>query len=156
MAGQFPKHPPRIQPFDRYVSPVYFITVTTFGRRRVLAKDWLHEGFVNYWTKRVEMGLACGRYVIMPEHIHFFLRIDPNQLRLGTTVGMMKRSLSVELVRHGVGAPHWQPSFFDHLVRSEEQLRVKREYVIYNPVEAGFVRIPEEWPYAGMITELWP
>jgi putative transposase len=154
MPSTHPNHPPRIVPFDRYDLPIYFITATTANRRKLLNQDWLHEAFVDYWSQRVEMGLACGRYVMMPEHIHFFLRIDPSRLRLGTTVGMMKRSLSATLNRHGVDGPHWQPSFFDHLVRSDEQLQIKRDYVVYNPVKAGYVPIPNDWAYKGCVGEL--
>ena len=45
--------------------------------------------------------------------------------------------------------PLWQPEFFDHLLRSDESLREKIAYVHNNPVRAGLVKDPKDWPYKG-------
>ena len=50
--------------------------------------------------------------------------------------------------------PAWQTGFFDHVLRSGESYGEKWEYVRMNPVRAGLVLRPEEWPYAGEIEVL--
>jgi len=40
----------------------------------------------------------------------------------------------------------WQRDFFDHRLRKEESYREKADYIRANPVRAGLVREPEEWP----------
>ncbi|HPY29583.1 MAG TPA: hypothetical protein PLT00_02630 [Verrucomicrobiota bacterium] len=45
----------------------------------------------------------------------------------------------------------WQEGFHDHKFRSPESEARKWEYVCLNPVRAGLVKRPEEWPYAGEI-----
>lgn len=46
--------------------------------------------------------------------------------------------------RNGV---RWQDNFFDHRLRSDEQLGVKCEYILNNPVVKGFCATPDEWPW---------
>jgi hypothetical protein len=42
---------------------------------------------------------------------------------------------------------HWQEGCFDRLLRSDESLSDKWEYLRQNPVRAGLVANPEDWPY---------
>jgi putative transposase len=41
----------------------------------------------------------------------------------------------------------WQEGCFDRLLRSDESLSEKWEYLRQNPVRAGLVSHPEDWPY---------
>jgi REP element-mobilizing transposase RayT len=64
---------------------------------------------------------------------------------------------------HGVPAPgdheftrvkrawRWQDGFHDHKFRTPESESRKWEYVCLNPVRAGLVKRPEEWPFGGEI-----
>jgi hypothetical protein len=45
----------------------------------------------------------------------------------------------------------WQHGFHDHRFRTPESESRKWEYVCLNPVRAGLVKRPEEWPYGGEI-----
>ena len=49
---------------------------------------------------------------------------------------------------------HWEKDFFDHVLRSQESYLEKMEYVRQNPVRAGLVKRPEDWPYQGEIHRL--
>jgi putative transposase len=44
----------------------------------------------------------------------------------------------------------WQQESFDRVPRREESIGLKVEYVLNNPVRAGLVRLPGEYPW------LWP
>jgi len=45
--------------------------------------------------------------------------------------------------------PIWQAEFFDHVLRSAHSYDQKWVYVRENPVRAGLVARPEDWPHAG-------
>ena len=45
----------------------------------------------------------------------------------------------------------WQEGFHDHKFRTRESESRKWEYVCLNPVRAGLVKRPEEWPFGGEI-----
>ncbi len=53
--------------------PIYFITTCTFKRRAILASKEVVKILVDEWRDAHERhGWAIGRYVIMPDHVHFF------------------------------------------------------------------------------------
>ena len=146
---EYPKVPPRLRwvlPHD----PVFFITFCTQQRRKLLASDTVHTAFVSFATRaHFEQNVALGRYVIMPDHVHFFVR-RPDDLELGRWVGMLKQALAKQIEPAGT-LPIWQRSFFDHVLRSDESYAQKWNYVRENPVRAGLVTNAEDWPYSGEI-----
>lgn len=90
----------------------------------------------------------------MPDHIHRFGAFGPPSPPLFQWMKAFRGSLSKELREtHGEGT-HWEKGFFDHVIRSEESLREKYEYVRQNPVRAGLVKRSEDWPYQGEIYPL--
>ena len=93
----------------------------------------------------MEFGAALGRYVIMPDHIHLFVCGDV-EFELSKWVAGLKRTLSKALCVHG---QFWQPTFFDHVLRSDESYSEKWDYVCENPVRADLVKESNDWPYQG-------
>jgi putative transposase len=84
----------------------------------------------------------CHMAMLMPDHIHLILNF-PNEKTLARVVGEWKGWLG----RHrGIS---WQRNFFDHRIRSEAD-RNKGDYILHNPVRAGFVQRTEDWPYQWM------
>jgi len=56
-------------------SPIYFVTTCTKNRCTILARDGAAQILIAEWrTARERQGWAVGRYVIMPDHVHFFCR----------------------------------------------------------------------------------
>ena len=141
--------PPRLDEiFQRYDSPLFFVTICTIHRRKIGNLRIAHAAFAKYIARGLaDFGVAVGRYVIMPDHMHFFVCGGP-EFKLGQWVNGLKRSMSVAL-----GAtkksPIWQPGFFDHLLRNDESYGQKWEYVQNNPVREKLVSRAEEWPYQG-------
>jgi hypothetical protein len=43
----------------------------------------------------------------------------------------------------------WQPSFFDHVVRSEQSVIGIAAYILANPIRAGLSTALGEYPFAG-------
>ena len=41
----------------------------------------------------------------------------------------------------------WQRDFFDHRIRTWESGAEKANYIRQNPVRAGLVASPDEWPF---------
>jgi len=134
--------------------PVYFVTACVAGRRKMLGTSRVHECLVGEWAEmRERHGWAVGRYVVMPDHVHFFLAPVPGGARpLSTAVGKWKEWTARSIMRTtGISAPIWQPEFFDHVLRSSESRTEKWNYVRENPVRGGLVLRAEDWPFAGAI-----
>lgn len=79
-------------------------------------------------------------WVVMPDHLHI-LAVIPPSTRVPHLVGCWKRFTARA---HGI---RWQRDFFEHRLRRDEYVEVKREYLRQNPVRAGLVERPEDWPY---------
>ena len=135
-------------------APCYFITVCVAGRRSLLASDAVHAVLREEWTQmRARHGWAIGRYVVMPDHVHFMTSPENEAgKRLSVAVGRWKEWTSKRLARErALAAPLWQAEFFDHVLRSDESRAAKWSYIAQNPVRAGLVAQAEEWPFAGAI-----
>jgi putative transposase len=150
MKRTFGRRPPRLERIFA-TDPLYFVTFCTHERQRFLAKDELHTAFVLF-AKRAECNsnVAVGRYVIMPDHVHLFVRGDYN-FRLGQWIGALKQALAKAATLSRAEGQIWEEGFFDHVLRSNESYSQKWNYVRENPVRAGLVKSAADWPYQGEI-----
>jgi len=150
MKGAFGRRPLRLQGIFA-TDPLYFVTFCTHERQRFLAKDGVHTAFVLF-AKRAEetFNVAVGRYVIMPDHVHLFVRGDFD-FRLGPWIGALKQTLAKAVTLSRAKGQIWEEGFFDHVLRSDESYSQKWNYVRENPVRAGLVKSAADWPYQGEI-----
>lgn len=148
------KRPPRlVHVFQSIRDPLYFVTMVTWQRQPLLANPVVLEAFVERTTRQADIGIAVGRFVIMPDHIHLFVGISPGQT-LGETVKHIKQSITKALRHTKPDLRVWQPGFFDHLLRNGESYRAKWSYVQDNPVRARVCTDANEWPYQGEIVRI--
>jgi putative transposase len=146
----FGRLPPRLQRIFA-TGPLYFVTFCTYERQRFLAKNEVNSAFVLF-AKRAKdnFNIAVGRYVIMPDHVHLFVRGDYN-FRLGPWIGALKQALAKAATLSRAKGQIWEEGFFDHVLRSNDSYSQKWNYVRENPVRAGLVKSAVDWPYQGEI-----
>jgi REP element-mobilizing transposase RayT len=146
----------KLRRLDRifFENPIYYITVCTYNRRRILDRVDVHDAFVQFGLRAKDRGVWIGRYVIMPDHIHLFAGFGSESMSVSSWVKSFKNAISKTLTNATFSAPHFQKGFFDHVIRSQESCDQKWLYVKENPVRAGLVKLAEEWPYGGQITDL--
>jgi putative transposase len=153
--GNPPRRPPRLSQLYSSVRPFYFVTFNAHNRRKILADAVTHKTFRSFGERaEEEHGIAIGRYVLMPDHVHLFVAFPPDGMPLIKWVKALRSVLSKTLLNNRHRKPHWQEGFFDHVLRSRESYAQKWEYVRMNPVRAGLCATPEEWPYLGEIVPL--
>jgi len=94
-------------------------------------------------------------YVAMPNHVHLLIwpKIAPDRL-LKSLKGSTAREANRLLGR--TGEPFWQKESYDHWVRNPSEFEKIRAYIENNPVKAGLVQNPGEYPWssAGVETSL--
>jgi putative transposase len=150
MERDFERRPPRLQRIFA-TGPLYFVTFCTHERQRFLTTDKVHSAFVVFAERAEEnFNVAVGRYVLMPDHVHLFVRGGCN-FRLGAWVGALKQTLAKAGVLTRAKGQVWQEGFFDHVLRSNESYSQKWNYVRENPVRAGLVKSATDWAYQGEI-----
>ena len=146
-----PNRPPRLdRVFQGYDQPLYFVTFNTHKRRKLLANADVDAALIRFAHAGEMRGIGLGRYVIMPDHVHLFVRGNLD-FSLKQWVRMLKRDLSSAIP---VMPPHWQSGFFDHVIRHSESYAEKWEYVRQNPVRAGLVTNADDWRWQGEIVRL--
>ena len=132
-------------------SPLYFVTFCTHLRKPYLALDEVHAAFIAYSERaQRDFNIAVGRYVIMSDHIHLFVR-GSQVFRLCPWVGRLKQALAKAAGLSRAKRQLWEEGFFHHVLRSDESYSQKWNYVRENPVRAGLVKSAEDWPYQGEI-----
>jgi putative transposase len=153
------KHPRRLECI--WIDyPIFFVTICTFSRQPILARNAVADILVDELRPaRERHGWATGSYVIMPDHVHFSCAPDPDFKSLSDFMREWKswtsRRIRALQPRPATAATTlWQREFFDHILRSDESYARKWDYVRDNPVRAGLVHSAEDSPYARTIEEL--
>jgi REP element-mobilizing transposase RayT len=98
----------------------------------------------------IDYGAAVGHYelhafVIMSNHVHLLLtpHIPASRLLCSLKRTTARRS---NLLLKQTGEPFWQDESYDHLVRNADEFRRIQRYIEHNPVKAGLVAQPEDYP----------
>jgi REP element-mobilizing transposase RayT len=135
------RHLPHFAKRDRTL----FVTFTTLGRRiltyraRTIALDCcVHDHELTYWLHTA---------VVMPDHVHMlFTPFD--EWGLAKIMRRVKGN-SARLINRtgGTRGAVWQDESFDRTLRSNEDVRKTGEYIAANPVRAGLVAKPEDYPW---------
>ncbi len=156
------KHLPHLSKFWSS-NPIFFITTCTYHREPILACEQNAQILIDEWRSAYERhGWLVGRYVIMPDHVHFFCAFEGELSKTGhnslsyfmqnwkqwTSKRMIKANLACPI---RLSPPVWQKEFIDHLLRSEENYRQKWLYVVENPVRKELISNSEDWPWQGEI-----
>jgi putative transposase len=121
---------------------IVFGTVCTKDRVPWLANDKVHSTLCDVW--RAADAWLLGRYVIMPDHIHFFAGWTGREIELDHWITYWKSQFSKKY-RHP--ECRWQVDHWDTRMRTVRQYEEKWEYVQNNPVRHGLVKRAEDWLY---------
>ena len=151
------RKPNRLKDYDYSQNGAYFITICTHNRECILSKivkptnvgnavlgiplvELLEYGKItekiisqmcNYYDyMRIE------KYIIMPNHIHLIIRIGIDGVprtahpTISRFIGLMKRYINNE-----IGKNIFQKSFYDHIIRDENDYQRIWQYIEENPIK---------------------
>jgi REP element-mobilizing transposase RayT len=91
-------------------------------------------------------------YVVMPNHVH--LMVTPF-VEISKIMHSLKRFTGREgnRILGLTGQPFWQDESYDRLVRGETEFQRITRYIEMNPVNAGIVTAPEDFPWSSAAHE---
>lgn len=123
---------------------------------KIIEEEWLR-------TKIVRKNIDLDYHVVMPNHIHGIIIINPNvettgpvvsnkiiyntetthrvvstSLKpnsLGSVIGQFKSVSSKRIHSHGKNNFEWQSRFYDRIIRNEKELLKIRKYILDNPLK---------------------
>jgi putative transposase len=86
-------------------------------------------------------------YCLMPDHLHVLIAVSGESLE--DTVRRFKSWTTNQWMKSHPGNQLWQPSFYDHGIRSTEKIDDVVAYILNNPVRKGIVDSWENYPWIG-------
>jgi len=93
-------------------------------------------------------GFAVFAYCFMPDHLHLVVSATTDGADLRTFMSRWKQRAGYEH-RQRTGKFLWQPSYFDHVLRDEEDTQRAMRYVLENPVRKGIVTEFTDYRFSG-------
>ena len=129
----------RINNYDYSKENMYFITICIKNRRELLGKinsknhmKLAYKG--NVVEKYIDLiektygNVLIDEYVIMPNHIHMIILINnKTEITISRIIKQYKT-----LVSKRIAYSIWQKSFYDHIIRNEEEYLKIKEYIQNN------------------------
>ena len=124
------------------------VTANCEKRRRVFEQEPAARIVMTEFEKRSSETCCVNlAYVVMPDHIHWMFQLT-DAGDLSQVVARTKGRSAFQIGQtSGSRGRIWQPGFYDHAVRREEDLENLAKYLIHNPVRAGLVAKPNQYPY---------
>jgi REP element-mobilizing transposase RayT len=87
-------------------------------------------------------------FVIMANHVHILLEPAAPLARITKGIKAAAARDANRILRR-TGRPFWQGESFDHWVRGPAEFERIRAYIQQNPVKAGLVSKPQDWPWSS-------
>ena len=146
----------------------YFLTCTVVGWIPIFTNpDIIKITIDALSTCQTEYGLKLYAYVIMKDHLHLIAQHE----NISRIIGQFKSATAAHFLRyycwhnntamlarlaeekkaHKRQKFHqiWQEGSHPEEITYDAMFRQKLEYIHFNPIKAGYVGKPEEWPYSS-------
>jgi REP element-mobilizing transposase RayT len=122
----------------------YFLTLCELKRRPNLSSPSLAPEL----KAALDQTHASGDFTliaatVMPDHVHLLGKLG-RRLSLSRTVGKFKHMTRAALAHCSLA---WQENFYDHRLRTTQEVEPFVRYVFLNPYRAGLIGLRETWPW---------
>jgi putative transposase len=86
-------------------------------------------------------------FVIMPDHVHLLLEVE-GEMTVEKAMQFVKGRFSHRLRQEfGYLGEVWQRGFSEVQMLNKENISKHRDYIAMNPVKAGLVQLPGQYPF---------
>ncbi len=123
----------------------WFFTVNLLNRHSDLLTRHIDKlRSVTQSVKRAKPFLI-NAWVVLPEHMHCIWTLPENDSDYSGRWRDIKKTFTRTLGMAGI----WQPRFWEHTIRDENDLRRHTDYICINPLKHGYVTRVKDWPYSS-------
>ncbi len=145
----------RLPEFDYSSNGIYFVTICTQNRRKILSEIFVGQGLAPAEIRLSKYGQIAEKqilaleerfdtvkienHVIMPDHIHILINIKnyaagPRPCPTLSDIICAYKSLTVRECKQKYSIDKFfQSSFYEHIIRNEQDFKETWEYIERNP-----------------------
>ena len=148
----------RLKAYDYSTEGAYFVTICTQSREYSLESEPVRHMIQTTWNALPHRfpTIELDEFVIMPNHVHGIIWIvgaplgapqianpgskqgaasSPPTLALARVIRAFKSISAIAINQHfhRQGNPVWQRNYYEHIIRTEEDLNRIRQYIQDNP-----------------------
>jgi len=150
------RHSIRLKDYDYSQPNIYFVTICAHGQRSPFGKISGEKVVLNEMGKIVDShwanipahyaNVSLDEYIIMLDHLHGLIIVSeinagamngaPTAKSLANIISCFKAGVTRELGKSRliVRYPIWQRIYYEHVVRSQDELNEIRQYIRNNPL----------------------
>jgi len=140
---------PRIGSFDYRGPYAYHIILLTQGRSPRLADRSLARRCIEHLERTAErLGFRILAFSLMPDHLHALVLGRHDAADLIRFVQRFKQVTAFDFKRE-TGLRLWQQSFYDRVLRVEEDLADVAAYILNNPLRSGLAVDSKDYALSG-------
>ena len=142
----------RLQEYDYSQTNAYYITICTHEKENLFGNvgaDSISARMINdVFLETIEQysNVKCPKYVIMPNHMHAIIVIERADMESAPTIPEIIQTFKrhttikyIEMVKQNTLPPFnkqiWQRSYYDHVIRNEQEYQKIWEYIDTNPLK---------------------
>jgi putative transposase len=131
-------------------SSTYFVTASTWGHRSLFQTERMAKLFLETLCGHRDTGkFSLHEFVLMPDHFHLLLT-PSHGTTLERAMQFIKGGFSYRMGRElMLKMEIWERGYVEHRIRDSTDFLNHAEYIRENPVEAGLVGKPADYPYCS-------
>lgn len=137
----------------------YFFTVNLAERKRTLLIDEISKLKAAFYKVKHKNPFQIDAIVVLPDHLHMIMTLPVGDSNYSQRLNLIKGNFSRQIAskekislsrRKKRERGIWQRRFWEHLIRNEDDYERHINYIHYNPVKHGYVKIPADWRYSSI------
>ncbi len=145
----------RLKDFDYSQPFAYFVTICTYRKSSYFKEKEVALSVMNTIRElKSKLGYRIYCYCIMPDHLHLILNPAESNIALPKFIRMVKSKTAVQLLKESGISRLWQRSYYEHVLRKNENLAEAVNYVLLNPVRKGVVTDYREYQFCGIVDDI--
>ena len=135
------RKPNRLKNFNYGQNGSYFITLCTKERKKILSTIVGDDAHIvpskcgKIIEKHIKNVPEIKKYVIMPDHIHMIIELNNGTMWASSPTNKIPnivRTLKI-LTTKELGQSIFQRSYYDHVIRNQDDYNIVWEYIENNP-----------------------
>jgi putative transposase len=131
----------------------YFLTFCTYDRQEIFRTlDIVIRALEQICRTARDSKFTVLAYCAMPDHVHLLVEGNDDGSDLRRFVRRAKQGTAqVHAARHG--GRLWQEGYYERVLRPDDDSLTVARYIVGNPVRAGLVQSPADYPLLG--SDVW-